>query len=202
MRLLVLDNYDSFTYNLTHLVEKVSDISFDVIKNDHITLAEINRYDLILLSPGPGLPSEAGIMPELIKHYHTTKSILGVCLGLQAIGEAFGAVLQNPKTVFHGVATPVQIINDDPIFKGCPKRFLAGRYHSWVVDRENLPEELIVTASDEQDFIMGLKHRLFDVRGVQFHPESILSEHGELIIGNWLLQRINGKIINQRHEAH
>lgn len=186
MHLLVLDNYDSFTYNLTHLVEKVSDISFDVIKNDGISISEIGRYDKILLSPGPGLPSEAGIMPELISAYHKTKSIFGVCLGLQAIAEAFGATLKNPETVYHGLALPVNIINDDFIFTDCPKRFMAGRYHSWVVDHSALPQDLEITALDDAKLIMGLKHKKFDVRGVQFHPESILSEQGEIIIKNWL----------------
>lgn len=186
MRLLVLDNYDSFTYNLTHLVEKVSDIPFDVIKNDRISIAEIERYDLILLSPGPGLPSEAGIMPELLKVYQSGKSILGVCLGMQAIGETFGGTLKNLETVYHGVATPITLVNEDRIFKNCPNRFLAGRYHSWVVDQDQLPSNLIVTARDANGYIMALKHTHLDVRGVQFHPESILSEHGETILKNWL----------------
>ena len=186
MKLLILDNYDSFTYNLVHLVEKVSDISFDVFQNDKISLIDINNYNKILLSPGPGLPKDSGIMPELLKHYHKSKSIFGVCLGLQAIGETFGASLSNLPTVYHGIATPVNIINNDLIFNDCPKTFIAGRYHSWVIKNESLPHELIVTAIDENNNIMAAKHKTFDVRGVQFHPESILSEYGEKIIKNWL----------------
>jgi anthranilate synthase component 2 len=186
MKLLVLDNYDSFTYNLVHLVEKVSDIPFDVIRNDKISLEEVNTYSKILLSPGPGLPKDSGIMPELINQYHKTKSIFGVCLGLQAIGESFGASLENLETVYHGIATPISLINEDIIFDGCPKTFNAGRYHSWVIKNEGLPQDLIVTAIDEKNNIMAAKHKTYDVRGVQFHPESILSEYGETIIRNWL----------------
>lgn len=186
MKLLILDNYDSFTYNLVHLVEKVSNISFDIIHNDKILLADINNYSKILLSPGPGLPKDAGIMPELLRHYHKTKSIFGVCLGLQAIGETFGASLQNLQTVYHGIATPITIINEDKIFADCPQTFTAGRYHSWVIKHEHLPSELIVTAVDTKNNIMALKHKTYDLRGVQFHPESILSEYGETIIKNWL----------------
>lgn len=186
MKLLVLDNYDSFTYNLVHLVEKVGDIPFDVIRNDKISLEKVNTYSKILLSPGPGLPKDSGIMPELINHYHKTKSIFGVCLGLQAIGESFGATLENLETVYHGVATPITIIGEDKIFEGCPKTFNAGRYHSWVIKNEDLPKDLIVTAIDEKNNIMAAKHKTYDVRGVQFHPESILSEYGETIIRNWL----------------
>jgi anthranilate synthase component II len=186
MKLLVLDNYDSFTYNLVHLIEKVSDISFDVVKNDKISLTEINNYTKILLSPGPGLPAQAGIMPNLLQTFYQTKSIFGVCLGLQAIGELFGASLKNLDKVHHGLATPIHIISDDFIFEGCPKTFHAGRYHSWVIDSESLTENLLVTAVDDSNTIMAAKHKEFDVRGVQFHPESILSENGELIIKNWL----------------
>ncbi len=186
MKLLILDNYDSFTYNLVHLVEKVSDISFDVFKNDHINLSQIASYNKILLSPGPGLPSEAGIMPQLLKHYYSNKSIFGVCLGLQAIGECFGCSLKNLDTVFHGIATPIKIIEEDILFKNCPETFLAGRYHSWVIDEKHLNENITVTALDDKGLIMAAKHKSYDVRGVQFHPESILSEHGETIIRNWL----------------
>ena len=184
--LLVLDNYDSFTYNLVHLVEKVSDISFDVFRNDKISIEEINNYGKILLSPGPGLPKDAGIMPELLKKYSSTKSIFGDCLGMQAIGELFGAKLKNLETVVHGMATPIELTQNDFIFEGCPKQFNVGRYHSWVVDNNGLPSELIATSVDEDKNIMALKHKTLDVRGVQFHPESILSEHGETIIRNWL----------------
>ena len=186
MKLLILDNYDSFTYNLVHLIEKVSDIEFDVIRNDKISIEEIEQYDKILLSPGPGLPKDAGIMPELIKRYGSAKSIFGVCLGLQAIGESFGATLLNLETVFHGLATPTHIIANDVIFNNCPKTFIVGRYHSWVVNTNKLPSELVITALDDDGNIMALKHATYDVRGVQFHPESILSEQGEFLIKNWL----------------
>ena len=152
MKLLVLDNYDSFTYNLVHLIEKVSEIPFAVIRNDKITLEEVNAYDKILLSPGPGLPKGAGIMPELIKTYGSSKSILGVCLGLQAIGEAYGADLKNLENVFHGIATPINIISEDLIFKNCPTTFTVGRYHSWVVNPNQLPKELKITATVDQCF--------------------------------------------------
>lgn len=185
-RLLVLDNYDSFTYNLVHLVEKVSDIPFDVFRNDKITLEQINSYDKILLSPGPGLPKDAGIMPELLKKYSATKSIFGVCLGMQAIGETFNSKLKNLDTVFHGLATPIELVQNDLIYEGCPKKFNVGRYHSWVVDSIGLSSDLEITAIDAEKNIMSLKHKNFDVRGVQFHPESILSEYGETILGNWL----------------
>lgn len=186
MKLLVLDNYDSFTYNLVHLVEKVSNISFDVVRNDKISLEEVNAYSKILLSPGPGLPKDAGIMPDLLKQYHKTKSIFGVCLGLQAIGETFGASLINLETVYHGIATPITVINEDKLFNDCHKTFNAGRYHSWVINNKQLPQDLIVTAVDDNNNIMAAKHKTYDVRGVQFHPESILSEYGETIIRNWL----------------
>lgn len=186
MKLLVLDNYDSFTYNLVHLIEKTSNLPFDVVKNDQIALPEIEKYSKILLSPGPGLPSQAGIMPELLKAYSAKKSILGVCLGLQAIGETFGCRLKNLETVFHGLATPVKLTAQDVLFEKCPASFVAGRYHSWVIDEKTIPPDLIVTAVDEHNHIMALKHQQFDVRGVQFHPESILSEYGEQILHNWL----------------
>jgi anthranilate synthase component II len=186
MRLLVLDNYDSFTYNLVHLIEKVSEIPFDVVQNNQITIQEIDVYDKILLSPGPGLPSEAGIMPLLLQTYYQNKSILGVCLGLQAIGEAFGCKLKNLDTVFHGLATPIKVINQDTLFDNCPTTFNVGRYHSWVIDEKTVSNQLIVTALDENNLIMAAKHKQYDVRGLQFHPESILSEYGETIIKNWL----------------
>ena len=186
MKLLLLDNYDSFTYNLVHLIEKVSDIHIDVIRNDKIKIDDVSNYDKILLSPGPGLPKDAGIMPELIKTYGPSKSILGVCLGLQAIGETYGATLKNLDTVFHGIATPINIISEDTIFNNCPKTFTVGRYHSWVVNTNNLPNDLQITSIDADGNIMALKHTSHDVRGVQFHPESILSECGEIIMKNWL----------------
>lgn len=186
MKLLVLDNYDSFTYNLTHLIAKISSIPFDVIRNDKLSPEDAEAYDKILLSPGPGLPKDAGIMPEIIRRYGAQKSIFGVCLGLQAIGEAYGASLLNLDTVFHGLATPISVIKDDPLFVNCPANFTVGRYHSWVVDRHHLPEELAITALDEQGHLMALSHKRHKVCGVQFHPESILSEHGATILHNWL----------------
>ena len=186
MKLLVLDNYDSFTYNLVHLIEKVSSISYEVIRNDKISIKDVNNFDKIVLSPGPGLPKDAGIMPELIKQYASSKSILGVCLGLQAIGEAFGASLINLETVYHGLATPIHVVESDILFNNCPSKFTVGRYHSWIVDNQGLPDELKITSLDDDGNIMALKHKVFDVRGVQFHPESILSEYGETMMKNWL----------------
>ncbi len=186
MKILVFDNYDSFTYNLVHYIEKVSDAKADVFRNDKILLEEINCYDKILLSPGPGIPSEAGILLDVIREYSHRKSIFGVCLGQQAIGEVFGGKLRNLDTVFHGVATEMEIIKDDLLFKCVPKKFKAGRYHSWVVDENNFPADLEITVKDENGYVMGLCHKKFDVRGVQFHPESILTEHGLQIIKNWV----------------
>lgn len=186
MKLLVLDNYDSFTYNLVHLIEKVSDVSFDVIRNDKILISEIDAYDKILLSPGPGLPKDAGIMPELIKQYGPSKNILGVCLGLQAIGESYGSTLLNLRTVYHGLATPITIIAEDVLFKNCPTTFTVGRYHSWVINNQTIPSDMQITSVDEQGNIMAMKHKTHNVRGVQFHPESILSEYGEIMMKNWL----------------
>lgn len=185
-RILVLDNYDSFTYNLVHLIGKVSDLPLDVFRNDKITLDAVGQYNKILLSPGPGIPSEAGIMPELIKKYAPTKSIFGVCLGEQAIGEAFGGKIYNLTEVYHGIATPIKVIaKDELLFKDIPATFKAGRYHSWVVDN-NMPAELEITAVDEQNKVMALRHKKYDVRGVQFHPESILTEYGEQLMKNWI----------------
>lgn len=186
MMILVLDNYDSFTYNLVHYLEKVSDAIIEVHRNDKISLKDVNQFDKILLSPGPGIPSEAGILLEVIKTYASSKSILGVCLGQQAIAEAFGGSLNNLKDVFHGVATPIDIIGEDSLFKNIPKKFNVGRYHSWAVNKNDLPNELEVTAVDEQGSIMALKHKTYDVKGVQFHPESVLTEHGLQMIENWV----------------
>jgi anthranilate synthase component II len=185
MKILVLDNYDSFTYNLVHYLEKMGAEEVHVFRNDKISIEEVNAYDKILLSPGPGIPSEAGILPELIKHYAGKKSILGVCLGQQAIAEAFGGSIFNLDKVYHGVATPIQITKKDSLFDHIPEKFLAGRYHSWAVDK-NLPSDLEILAVDENQNIMALRHKTFDVKGVQFHPESILTEHGEQLIKNWL----------------
>jgi anthranilate synthase component 2 len=186
MKILVFDNYDSFTYNLVHCIEKIGEYELEVHRNDKIALNDINRFDKILLSPGPGLPAEAGILKELIQTYAPSKSILGVCLGQQAIAEVFGGKLLNLDTVYHGLATEMDVVQKDILFKGIPTKFKAGRYHSWVVDDHNFPAELEVTVKDSKGLVMGLRHRKFDVRGVQFHPESILTEHGEQMIRNWL----------------
>jgi anthranilate synthase component 2 len=186
-KILVLDNYDSFTYNLVHYVEKILDEDVDVYRNDKISLEEVNRYNKILLSPGPGIPVESGIMLELIRRYHQTKSILGVCLGHQAIAEAFEGKLINLDTVYHGVATPINILNaTEPLFRDIPKRINAGRYHSWIVDKISLPDCFTISSEDELGQIMGITHKEYNVRGVQFHPESVLTEHGLKMIENWL----------------
>ncbi len=193
MKILVFDNYDSFTYNLVHLVEKITHAKVDVYRNDQIAMEKVKEYDKIILSPGPGIPEEAGLLLPLIKEYAATKSILGVCLGHQAIGEVFGGTLTNLSTVYHGVATPIEIKNQkskikNSLFEGLPDRIEVGRYHSWIVSDENFPEELEVTARDENNYIMGLQHKKFDVQGVQFHPESVLTPDGEIILRNWLKQ--------------
>lgn len=186
MKILVFDNYDSFTYNLVHYLEKVTDANIVVHRNDKITLSEIDKFDKILLSPGPGIPSEAGILLDLIKMYGPTKSILGICLGQQAIAEAYGGSLRNLDNVFHGVASSVEIIADDILFSEIPKKLNVGRYHSWAVNSKDLPKELQITCVDEYGCIMGLHHKTYDVRGVQFHPESILTEFGLKMIDNWV----------------
>jgi len=198
MRILVFDNYDSFTYNLVHLVRKISTGTIDVFRNDEITIEEIGDYDKIILSPGPGIPSEAGLLIPLIKEYAAAKSILGVCLGHQAIGEAFGGQLRNLSTVFHGVATDIDQGPAEPdsglgnsmqpsrLFRGMPRKLLVGRYHSWIVEKEGFPECLEITAEDANGYIMGLQHKTFDLQGVQFHPESVLTPDGETILRNWL----------------
>lgn len=189
MKLLVLDNYDSFTYNLVHILREYGEgIEIDVIRNDKITLDEVDAYDKILLSPGPGVPSEAGIMPELIKRYGATKSIFGVCLGLQAIGEAYGASLYNLDEVLHGIPKKSLVTNEAGyIFDDMPKEFMAGRYHSWVVKNELEGTDLVLTCTDEDNEVMALRHKTYDVRGVQYHPESVLTDHGKQMIKNWLL---------------
>ncbi len=187
LKILVLDNYDSFTYNLVHYIEEIIGEKVDVYRNDEIDLDTIERYDKIVLSPGPGVPNEAGIMEELIKKYAPTKSILGVCLGCQAIAEVFGGSIRNMNKVYHGVATPVTVTDkDENLFDGIQKTFPAGRYHSWIVNRKDLPGELTVTSVDEEDEIMSLRHKTLDVKGIQFHPESILTEGGKQMIKNWL----------------
>jgi len=190
MKILVFDNYDSFTYNLVHLVEQITGNKVDVYRNDQLPLEKVKNYDKILLSPGPGVPSEAGLLLPLIKEYAATKSILGVCLGHQAIGEAFGGTLTNLSSVYHGVATPVQQLTihekKSRLFEGLADSFIVGRYHSWVVDQQDFPEELFITAQEEHGYIMALEHKTFDVQGVQFHPESILTPEGGTILKNWL----------------
>jgi anthranilate synthase component 2 len=232
MKILVFDNYDSFTYNLVHLVEKILHQKVEVHRNDQIPLEKVKDYDKIILSPGPGIPEEAGLLLPLIKEYAATKSILGVCLGHQAIGQAFGGKLVNLSKVYHGVATPITIVKREPanlkretangkkakagavaaasaeavakvdsplaidhsraahhsLFDNLPNEFEVGRYHSWVVSEEGFPEELEITARDANNFIMALQHRTYDVQGVQFHPESVLTPKGEDILRNWLKQ--------------
>ena len=186
-KILVFDNYDSFTYNLVHYIEEIVGYKIDVVRNDQIPLDEIEKYDKILLSPGPGVPCDAGILIQVIQKYAATKSIMGVCLGHQAIAEAFGGSISNLSKVYHGVATPIDIIADsEKLFEGLPKRVDVGRYHSWVVNQEDLPSCFTVTSRDKEGKIMGIHHNEFDVRGVQFHPESILTEHGKKMMENWL----------------
>ncbi len=186
MKVLVIDNYDSFVYNLVHYLEEL-DCEVTVLRNDRFLLEEVEYYDKILLSPGPGIPDEAGELKNVIKKYATSKSIFGVCLGQQAIGEVFGGTLNNLSEVFHGVATNASILVDDaPLFKGLGKELEVGRYHSWVVATENFPDVLEITSIDENGQIMSLRHRHYDVRGVQFHPESVLTPKGKQIIKNWV----------------
>jgi anthranilate synthase component 2 len=186
MKILVFDNYDSFTYNLVQMIKEQSNASVDVFRNDEIPLEVVQAYDKILLSPGPGIPSESGLLIPLIKTYAATKSILGVCLGQQAIAEAFGGSLTNLSKVYHGIATPVELIGDSNLFEGLPKTFHVGRYHSWVVNEHDLPADLKVTSKDAEGYIMSLEHTTYDVKGVQYHPESVLTPEGAKIIGNWL----------------
>ena len=186
MKTLVLDNYDSFTYNLVHMLRELGE-PLDVFRNDKITVDEVAKYDRILLSPGPGVPKDAGIMPELIRRYGAEKNILGVCLGHQAIAEAYGNKIYNLPEVYHGIATDT-ILQDveEPLFTGLPERFTVCRYHSWAVQPASLNDELLVTSVDDNDQIMSLRHREHQVRGVQFHPESILTDYGMGMIQNWL----------------
>lgn len=190
MKVLLFDNYDSFTYNLLHILKELG-TEVEVHRNDQITLEEVNRFDKILLSPGPGIPEEAGILLPLIKEYAPTKSILGVCLGEQAIGEAFGAKLLNLNQVHHGICSDIRVLSaNEYLFNGMGTCFCAGRYHSWVVSKENFPNCLEITAEDlNEKQIMALRHRTYDVRGIQFHPESILTPKGKLIIENWVKQK-------------
>ncbi len=192
LELLVFDNYDSFTYNLVHLVEKITHQKVVVFRNDEIALEDVAKYHKIILSPGPGIPEEAGLLLPLIHQYAPSKAILGVCLGHQAIGQSFGGKLTNLSKVYHGIATPIEVIppttpeTERALFKGLGNPLLVGRYHSWVVRHEDFPDELTITAQDELGHIMALEHKTYNVRGVQFHPESILTPDGETIVRNWL----------------
>ena len=188
MKILVLDNYDSFTYNLVQLLRELGHgANTTVIRNDKLPLEAVEAYDAVLLSPGPGLPVEAGLMPRIIEKYAPTKRILGVCLGHQGLAESFGAALYNLPAVVHGVATDADVtVADEKLFRGLPPRFRVGRYHSWAVQPETMPADLEVTARDAGGEIMALRHRRYDVRGVQFHPESILTEHGHAMLDNFL----------------
>ena len=185
IKVVVIDNYDSFTYNLVHYLEDLN-CEVSVVRNDKIHLKDVEAFDKIVLSPGPGIPDEAGSLKTIIQTYAPSKSILGVCLGQQAIGEVFGGKLINLKEVYHGVASPINIlVNDEPLFKNMDSPIEVGRYHSWVVDR-NLPEILEATSEDENGQIMSLRHRIYDVKGVQFHPESVLTPKGKQILKNWI----------------
>ncbi|MGQ9621741.1 MAG: anthranilate synthase component II, partial [Bacteroidales bacterium] len=186
MKIVVIDNYDSFTYNLVHYLEKIMNSRPDVFRNDEIGIEDIRKYDKILISPGPGIPSEAGICLELISRWAPEKSILGICLGHQAICEAFGGKLLNLSTVYHGISAPVKIkVPEEPLFRNIPTVFMAGRYHSWVVSRKHLPGCFKITCEDNNGMIMGISHTGYDVRGLQFHPESVMTECGLEIIRNW-----------------
>ncbi len=185
MKILVIDNYDSFTYNLVQYMGEIVPYPIDVVRNDDIPIEDVELYDIIVLSPGPGIPSESGITPDVIKQYYDRKSILGVCLGHQAIGEVFGGQLINLEKVFHGVATQVTIIEDDVLFKDLDQKFQAGRYHSWIVSKDNFPDGLEILAEDDNGTIMALRHKEHNVRGVQFHPESILTPEGKKMLKNF-----------------
>jgi anthranilate synthase component 2 len=187
MKILIIDNYDSFTYNLVHMVEDITGEHPSVFRNDEISIDAINAFDLILLSPGPGIPDEAGILKEVIKTYAATKPIFGVCLGLQAITEVFGGSLENLDSVFHGVATTMKITNFDAvIYNGIPTEFEAARYHSWIASLKDFPPELEITAVDEYGDIMSLQHKSYNISAVQYHPESILTPLGEQIVRNFI----------------
>ena len=187
MKIVIIDNYDSFTYNLSHLVKELG-AEVTVLRNDQFRLEELEQYDKIILSPGPGIPSEAGQLLDVIRAYAGRKPILGVCLGHQAIGEVFGAKLENLSDVFHGVATEGTQFGNDPLFSGLPRRITMGRYHSWVVSRDGCPDCLEVTAESDEGQIMALRHRELDIHGIQFHPESVLTPNGKEIIKNFLYQ--------------
>ena len=185
MKVVIIDNYDSFTYNLSHLVKELG-AEVNVVRNDQFELSDLEQYSKIILSPGPGIPPEAGLLLDVIRTYAGRKPILGVCLGHQAIGEVFGGKLENLSDVFHGVATPCHIIADDPIFSGIPRDITIGRYHSWVVSKEDFPGCLEVTAVSDEGQIMALRHRELNIRGIQFHPESVLTPDGKKMLQNWM----------------
>ena len=186
--ILVIDNYDSFTYNLVHYLEDLN-CNVSVLRNDEFDIEEVAKFDKILLSPGPGLPSDAGLLKEVIQKYAASKSILGVCLGQQAIGEVFGGKLTNLEKVYHGVASKIQItVNEETLFKDLENEIEVGRYHSWVISKENFPDDLEITSIDENGEIMSIRHKFYDVKGVQYHPESILTPNGKKILQNWINQ--------------
>lgn len=187
MKIVIIDNYDSFTYNLSHLVKELgADVT--VYRNDRFSMGQLEPFDKIILSPGPGIPQEAGLLLDTIRTYAGRKPMLGVCLGHQAIGEAFGATLENLSDVFHGVATEGTQLQNDPIFAGLPRRITMGRYHSWVVRRDSMPGCLEITAESDEGEVMALRHKTYDIHGIQFHPESVLTPDGRTIVGNWLAQ--------------
>lgn len=186
MKLLIIDNYDSFTYNIVQLLRNVTDIEPDVKRNDCFELSELSDYDKIVLSPGPGIPAEAGLLNEAIRIYGPHKSMLGICLGHQAIAEVYGAQLVNMRQVLHGVASNLKVCNKDPLFEGLPETIQGGHYHSWIVSSVQLPEELEVLMEDSTGRIMALRHKQYDLKGLQFHPESVLTPLGHQIITNWI----------------
>ena len=185
MKIVIIDNYDSFTYNLSHMVKELG-AEVTVLRNDRFDLPDLERFDKIILSPGPGIPCEAGQLTEVIQNYAGRRPILGVCLGHQAIGEVFGGRLMNLSEVWHGVATPCHITVRDAIYEGLPECIETGRYHSWIVDRQSLPDCLEVTSESDEGYIMSMRHRQFDIRGIQYHPESVLTPEGHTIMRNWL----------------
>ncbi|WP_291114502.1 anthranilate synthase component II [Flavobacterium sp. UBA6135] len=184
-KIIIIDNYDSFTYNLVHYLEDLN-AEVTVFRNDEFELNELEKFDKILLSPGPGIPEEAGLLLDVIKKYASTKSILGICLGQQAIGEVFGGSLINLEKVYHGVSSKVKIQKEDSLFNDLPTEFEVGRYHSWVINPNDFPEDLEITSVDENGEIMSIRHKTLDVKGVQYHPESILTPYGKKILENWL----------------
>lgn len=185
MKIVIIDNYDSFTYNLSHLIKELG-VDVTVYRNDQFQLQELEQFDKIVLSPGPGIPSEAGLLLDVIKTYAGKKPILGVCLGHQAIGEVFGGRLENLSEVFHGVSTEGTQFGNDPIFAGLDKRIVMGRYHSWVVSKDGFPECLEVTAESDEGQVMALRHKTLDIHGIQFHPESVLTPDGKKMLQNWI----------------